>query len=116
MTTIYQKTKGLQDTELHYCPGCAHKKHQASSRWGKPGKNCLTRELDACFRPVFPAPQTVILYHSRKLPGWQACLHCPSIFGIMEDGFLYDPERRNSYELWKDRNREKDCCCRFQPQ
>ena len=24
MTTIYQKTKGLQDTELHYCPGCAH--------------------------------------------------------------------------------------------
>ena len=24
MTTIYQKTRGLQDTELHYCPGCAH--------------------------------------------------------------------------------------------
>ena len=24
MTTIYQKTKGLQDTELHYCPGCSH--------------------------------------------------------------------------------------------
>lgn len=24
MTAIYQKTKGLQDTELHYCPGCAH--------------------------------------------------------------------------------------------
>ena len=24
MTTIYRKTKGLQDTELHYCPGCAH--------------------------------------------------------------------------------------------
>ena len=24
MTVIYQKTKGLQDTELHYCPGCAH--------------------------------------------------------------------------------------------
>ena len=24
MTTIYRKTKGLQDTELHYCPGCSH--------------------------------------------------------------------------------------------
>ena len=24
MTTVYQKTKGLQDTELHYCPGCSH--------------------------------------------------------------------------------------------
>ena len=24
MTTIYEKTKGLQDTELHYCPGCSH--------------------------------------------------------------------------------------------
>ena len=24
MTTIYQKTKGLQDTTLHYCPGCRH--------------------------------------------------------------------------------------------
>ena len=24
MTTVYRKTKGLQDTELHYCPGCAH--------------------------------------------------------------------------------------------
>ncbi len=24
MTTIYQKTRGLQDTELHYCPGCSH--------------------------------------------------------------------------------------------
>ena len=24
MTTIYRKTKGLQDTELHYCPGCHH--------------------------------------------------------------------------------------------
>jgi len=24
MTTIYQKTKGLQDTTLHYCPGCSH--------------------------------------------------------------------------------------------
>ena len=21
---LYQKTKGLQDTELHYCPGCSH--------------------------------------------------------------------------------------------
>ena len=24
MTAIYQKPTGLQDTELHYCPGCAH--------------------------------------------------------------------------------------------
>lgn len=24
MTTIYQKTKGLQDNEMHYCPGCSH--------------------------------------------------------------------------------------------
>lgn len=24
MKTIYQKTKGLQDTETHYCPGCSH--------------------------------------------------------------------------------------------
>ena len=24
MTTIYRKSAGLQDTELHYCPGCAH--------------------------------------------------------------------------------------------
>ena len=24
MTAIYEKTKGLQDTELHYCPGCSH--------------------------------------------------------------------------------------------
>lgn len=24
MTVIYQKTKGLQDTPLHYCPGCGH--------------------------------------------------------------------------------------------
>jgi len=24
MTTIYQKSKGLQETELHYCPGCSH--------------------------------------------------------------------------------------------
>lgn len=24
MTMIYQKSKGLQDTELHYCPGCGH--------------------------------------------------------------------------------------------
>ena len=24
MTTIYRKSKGLQDTELHYCPGCSH--------------------------------------------------------------------------------------------
>lgn len=24
MTTVYRKTKGLQDTELHYCPGCSH--------------------------------------------------------------------------------------------
>ena len=24
MKTIYAKSKGLQDTELHYCPGCAH--------------------------------------------------------------------------------------------
>lgn len=24
MKIIYQKTKGLQDTELHYCPGCSH--------------------------------------------------------------------------------------------
>ena len=24
MTVIYQKTKGLQDTPLHYCPGCSH--------------------------------------------------------------------------------------------
>lgn len=22
--TIYAKTKGLQDTEMHYCPGCSH--------------------------------------------------------------------------------------------
>lgn len=24
MAIVYQKTKGLQDTELHYCPGCHH--------------------------------------------------------------------------------------------
>ena len=24
MTILYQKSKGLQDTELHYCPGCTH--------------------------------------------------------------------------------------------
>lgn len=24
MKAIYQKTKGLQDTETHYCPGCSH--------------------------------------------------------------------------------------------
>ena len=24
MKTIYQKTKGLQDNEMHYCPGCSH--------------------------------------------------------------------------------------------
>lgn len=24
MTVIYAKPKGLQDTELHYCPGCSH--------------------------------------------------------------------------------------------
>ena len=24
MTTIYRKSIGLQDTELHYCPGCSH--------------------------------------------------------------------------------------------
>ncbi len=24
MITIYEKSKGLQDTELHYCPGCSH--------------------------------------------------------------------------------------------
>ena len=24
MKMIYTKTKGLQDTELHYCPGCSH--------------------------------------------------------------------------------------------
>ena len=24
MTTVYKKTAGLQDTELHYCPGCSH--------------------------------------------------------------------------------------------
>ena len=24
MAIVYQKTKGLQDTELHYCPGCSH--------------------------------------------------------------------------------------------
>lgn len=24
MVTIYEKSKGLQDTELHYCPGCSH--------------------------------------------------------------------------------------------
>ena len=24
MKTIYAKSKGLQDTELHYCPGCGH--------------------------------------------------------------------------------------------
>ena len=24
MTTVYRKTTGLQDTELHYCPGCSH--------------------------------------------------------------------------------------------
>ena len=24
MPTIYEKSKGLQDTELHYCPGCSH--------------------------------------------------------------------------------------------
>lgn len=24
MTTVYKKTTGLQDTEMHYCPGCSH--------------------------------------------------------------------------------------------
>lgn len=24
MVTIYEKSKGLQNTELHYCPGCSH--------------------------------------------------------------------------------------------
>ena len=24
MQTIYEKSKGLQATELHYCPGCSH--------------------------------------------------------------------------------------------
>ena len=24
MNNVYVKTKGLQDTEMHYCPGCAH--------------------------------------------------------------------------------------------
>ena len=24
MKMIYTKTKGLQETELHYCPGCSH--------------------------------------------------------------------------------------------
>ena len=24
MTTVYRKTAGLQDTPLHYCPGCSH--------------------------------------------------------------------------------------------
>src|SRR5574344_691515 len=24
MAILYQKSKGLQDTELHYCPGCTH--------------------------------------------------------------------------------------------
>lgn len=24
MAVVYQKSKGLQDTELHYCPGCHH--------------------------------------------------------------------------------------------
>lgn len=24
MTSVYRKTKALQDTELHYCPGCSH--------------------------------------------------------------------------------------------
>lgn len=24
MTVIYEKTRGLQDTPLHYCPGCGH--------------------------------------------------------------------------------------------
>ena len=24
MTTVYKKSAGLQDTELHYCPGCSH--------------------------------------------------------------------------------------------
>ena len=24
MKTVYAKSKGLQDTEMHYCPGCAH--------------------------------------------------------------------------------------------
>ena len=24
MTTVYRKTAGLQNTELHYCPGCSH--------------------------------------------------------------------------------------------
>ena len=24
MKTVYTKSKGLQDTEMHYCPGCAH--------------------------------------------------------------------------------------------
>ena len=24
MTTLYEKSKGLQDTEMHYCPGCTH--------------------------------------------------------------------------------------------
>ena len=24
MTTVYKKSAGLQDTEMHYCPGCSH--------------------------------------------------------------------------------------------
>ena len=24
MITLYEKSKGLQDTEMHYCPGCTH--------------------------------------------------------------------------------------------
>mgnify|MGYP000034675262 FL=1 len=24
MTIVYQKSKGLTDVELHYCPGCTH--------------------------------------------------------------------------------------------
>ena len=24
MAIVYQKTKGLTDAELHYCPGCHH--------------------------------------------------------------------------------------------
>ena len=24
MAIVYQKTKGLTDAELHYCPGCSH--------------------------------------------------------------------------------------------
>ena len=24
MITVYKKTSGLQNSELHYCPGCSH--------------------------------------------------------------------------------------------